>query len=277
MQVTDEDEISKLICSDCWTSLKEFHLFYSEIVLVQNSIVKVEEIKSLDIESVEIKCEYDDVGEGDVLDPSKTTKDVLEYGEIDSYLNTSADEEEDEQDDDDDDENYSIPVKKKRILNFTETSTSRLVKISKKNEQKSLETLQHEDEEIKEYFKIECEICNAMFEKFHLLKTHFREIHKKAGYVSCCDKRFFSRSEALHHLKRHSDPNIFKCEVCGKVFVDLKGLRGHMFLHAPEEERKYKCSSCPKTFVKQYMLKSHEIIHVPVDDRQFNCDLCDRS
>lgn len=70
--------------------------------------------------------------------------------------------------------------------------------------------LKEEDNLIREYFKMECQLCPTKFDKFRSVKQHYRTAHKMNGYLFCCRKKFFKRIRVLDHIERHSNPDAFK-------------------------------------------------------------------
>lgn len=63
---------------------------------------------------------------------------------------------------------------------------------------------------IKEYYKMVCELCDYAFETFLDVRHHYRQVHDKAGYLSCCNKRLFNRSSVLDHIRVHLNPDTFR-------------------------------------------------------------------
>lgn len=291
----------------------DFHLFYCNIEIVQANISQQDESVSKDIEIVDIKCEIEYVetdfkgetfelkdstqipetdpivaenGQEDLL--MRITKkrkkkknsnekfikpDVLDDNTFCSYTTIASEQISDNNDEDTEKEEDEVwkPVtttqKKKTKKNTSDMKPVKFVK-------KSYDELNKEDETIKQFFKIECDICGEKYDKFHLLNSHFKNSHDKKGYLICCDTRLFSRSDALYHIKKHADPNLFKCRICDKTLANLKGLTSHMYTHSSKEDCKFKCEDCPKSYAKFYLLQSHRRRHLPTDNKKFTCEIC---
>ncbi|KAH8371987.1 hypothetical protein KR093_009585 [Drosophila rubida] len=130
------------------------------------------------------------------------------------------------------------------------------------------------DEKIAQHMRLTCSICHEGQETFLLLCKHMQQVHHRKGYAVCCNKKFYKRSFLTDHIDRHSNPEKFKCQLCGRTFADKQCLRNHELLkHQPEEEKTFMCEHCPKRYTKQYLLDQHRVIH---KERTVPCDLCDR-
>ncbi|XP_034106037.1 transcription factor grauzone [Drosophila albomicans] len=130
------------------------------------------------------------------------------------------------------------------------------------------------DEKIAQHMRLTCSICHEGQTTFLLLCKHMQQVHHRKGYAVCCNKKFYKRSFLTDHIDRHSNPEKFKCNLCGRTFADKQCLRNHELLkHQPEEEKTFICEHCPKRYTKQYLLDQHRIIH---KERTVPCDLCDR-
>lgn len=70
--------------------------------------------------------------------------------------------------------------------------------------------IENENQQIREYFKMNCDVCGDYFETFQDIKNHFREKHQSVGYLACCGKRLKRRRALLEHISRHVNPDLFK-------------------------------------------------------------------
>ncbi|OWF34703.1 zinc finger protein 208-like [Mizuhopecten yessoensis] len=73
-----------------------------------------------------------------------------------------------------------------------------------------------------------------------------------------------------HHRAEHVNKKLHKCDMCGKQFSSLKGLKAHMFVHM--NDKKYICEICGKRFVQTIGLKMHMEFH----QQSIKCDKCGR-
>uniref|UniRef100_A0A182WQS7 C2H2-type domain-containing protein n=1 Tax=Anopheles minimus TaxID=112268 RepID=A0A182WQS7_9DIPT len=126
------------------------------------------------------------------------------------------------------------------------------------------------DQLIKDFFTLECEICSAPLESFVMLLDHYRSAHDTRGYVRCCGKQFFRRYILVDHIAAHRGST--RCEICQKTYKTKRYLMLHMAKsHSSEEERPFKCAKCHISYPKQYLLRAHELLHV-----QQQCHICQK-
>ncbi|KAJ6646328.1 Transcription factor grauzone [Pseudolycoriella hygida] len=133
-----------------------------------------------------------------------------------------------------------------------------------------------EHEMIRNRFLMQCDLCGEPYSIFRDAQLHHLESHNQAGYLYCCDRKFFKMSRAIQHCVWHDDPESFKCTTCQKRFTDKISLRDHIRnVHAPDEERQFQCEICKKNFAKSYILRSHmKVNHVKDEDKNFECHIC---
>lgn len=67
-----------------------------------------------------------------------------------------------------------------------------------------------EDEQIRNYCGLKCELCSEQFETFADNKAHYRKVHNQPGYIKCCDKKIFKRFMMVQHIMKHINPAAFK-------------------------------------------------------------------
>ncbi|TMW43665.1 hypothetical protein DOY81_011251 [Sarcophaga bullata] len=120
----------------------------------------------------------------------------------------------------------------------------------KKRKNPDEKTCQEHDKIIAENFQIFCSICQVSLENFIALRKHFREEHKKRGFVVCCRKKIFTRPVLVDHIHFHMDPNYFKCKFCERVYSERSTLESHLKYHEDSQNgRTHSCETCGKTFV----------------------------
>jgi hypothetical protein len=144
---------------------------------------------------------------------------------------------------------------------------------------KSTEWGEGQEKSISQYCKMECFMCTEeiRFEKWLDMKRHYRSAHQMEGYVmcSCCNRKFVKRSKILEHVVRKQNPDLFKCEICGKCLADRDGLRIHMVKHTPEESWAYKCTVCLKSFFRRGQFADHQMQHLPDSEKKYACTECE--
>lgn len=74
----------------------------------------------------------------------------------------------------------------------------------------SLEQLKRDDELIRRFVPMICDLCGTAFETFGEAKQHHQLVHAQKGYVECCGKRFFIKNLAVQHCRWHLDPRQFE-------------------------------------------------------------------
>ncbi|XP_059612675.1 transcription factor grauzone-like [Phlebotomus argentipes] len=224
----------------------------------------------------EIKCESDIKPSSpeppspvllDKLSPSPTSPPTSPY-----LQESSSDEDEDED---------KIPVKvaKKRgrprkgtVIAKRENPVKRI------DRQYNKELAEENIRKIEEFFKMDCNLCQQSYTKLRDLQAHYREVHKRKGYVVCCNVKFNRPSKILQHFDHHMNPEAFKCSDCGKSFKNKYGLRLHTEnSHTPPELHKYKCPNCPKTFMSMIRYKKHSFVHVTDAEKSHICPHCSKA
>lgn len=182
---------------------------------------------------------------------------------LDEYLqeeqNSDCDEYIDDEDDgqtDDSDQEYSEKSPKTR-------SSKKIV------------TRIEEDDQISDFYKLDCDLCGQKFQKFLSLNRHYKIKHKVRGYVTCCEKKFNRRFKIIQHLQYHRDPKTFRCKVCKKILQSTRALKSHMDIHAPPEAKVFQCDKCPKKFLRAWKLEKHVLFHS--GEKSHICATCDKA
>ncbi|GAB5362426.1 hypothetical protein AAMO2058_000795800 [Amorphochlora amoebiformis] len=83
-----------------------------------------------------------------------------------------------------------------------------------------------------------------------------------------CGKYFLDQRKLVRH--RSTATRRFKCTVCDRCFGQKTNLNRHLLTHKP---KLYKCSNCNKTLANKYTLKRHRLIHF----QMFECKDCGKS
>lgn len=125
-----------------------------------------------------------------------------------------------------------------------------------------------------------CDVCNLKFKTVLKLALH-KYSHNQQYVCPICDFVASSKtsSSIRSHILRHEDNFKFRCEQCGKGFLNASTLADHLDMHSGL--RKYECELCHKKFTTKSYLKLHikfnhkkEVYGI---EERFQCDLCGKN
>lgn len=136
--------------------------------------------------------------------------------------------------------------------------------------------------------------------------VHMKDKHDLRLYIcDVCGQEFRKRNELSVHVDEHvaTEEGDFQCEVCNRIFNNLRLFRIHKRMHYPQNKawtcdvcgkryssknlldehlnthtgmRPYVCQVCGKDFASKYTFKAHEKTH-EVRPRPFECHQCGKS
>lgn len=112
--------------------------------------------------------------------------------------------------------------------------------------------------------ELECVCCSTTVANFTLLRKHFRTEHpEEKCYVICCQRKFFHRFHIVEHIRLHIDPDVFKCDKCGRCSTNSRNLAKHKReMHTEEGKlRPFECDVCHKKFSNKTILRTHMEVH----------------
>ncbi|KAI8774582.1 zinc finger protein 616 isoform X1 [Biomphalaria glabrata] len=130
---------------------------------------------------------------------------------------------------------------------------------------------------------------NLVIHKAPLVKTDcHKEINSKPDFKNqaksltkvyqcdLCIAKFtrlgnFTRHRKIHNLHSESQP-LFKCETCGREFLQRCDLKRHMLIHTKQEP--HRCDQCGKGYIRRSDLVVHLRFHNK--DKAFKCSLCEK-
>ncbi|XP_044766227.1 zinc finger protein 616-like isoform X2 [Coccinella septempunctata] len=104
--------------------------------------------------------------------------------------------------------------------------------------------------------------------------THMKTIHNLRLYIcDVCGLDFRKRNELSAHLDEHveMEEGDFQCEICNRIFSNLRLFRIHKRMHAPQHKA-WECEECGKKYSSKNLLDEHRNIHSGV--RPYVCDKC---
>ncbi|XP_058832120.1 transcription factor grauzone-like isoform X2 [Topomyia yanbarensis] len=257
--IEDKKGYSTNVCQTCLHTISEFYTYSQQVRANQESLsVKIES-------NVEpIKTEPFGFFEND-LKISKVKEE--EHMSLKCGNSSHEDEQYEPSSGESMDESLSefseeSTTNQRRIAGKTSADRTAQVGLEQKPKKKRIkftkETIEQQDQQIQEFFKMICDLCGELGESFHALLDHFQIVHGKRGYVMCCKKKLFNRRYLLEHMTFHNNPNAFQCEVCHKSYKNKEYLGAHLAkVHGQGVDRQYKCIHCQVSFAKKHKLEAH--------------------
>uniref|UniRef100_A0A0C9QG01 ZNF235_3 protein n=1 Tax=Fopius arisanus TaxID=64838 RepID=A0A0C9QG01_9HYME len=104
--------------------------------------------------------------------------------------------------------------------------------------------------------------------------AHMKSIHEARLYIcDICGLDFRKRNELSIHLDDHvaKEEGDFQCEVCNRIFSNLRLFRIHRRIHYPQV-KSWPCETCGKRYSSRNLLDEHVNTHIGV--RPYICETC---
>ncbi|XP_075159011.1 uncharacterized protein LOC142232179 [Haematobia irritans] len=121
---------------------------------------------------------------------------------------------------------------------------------------------------------LDCDLCSTTATNFNALREHFRDVHKTRCYIKCCDRKFFRRCVLMDHISLHINPEIHKCDICGKSSTTKHNLKLHkQVMHGTLNQ--FECEICHRQFNQKPTLDRHLLTHV-IGEKKYFCKECDK-
>lgn len=112
--------------------------------------------------------------------------------------------------------------------------------------------------------ELNCEICNATFPFYSLMRAHYYNEHPtEKCYISCCQRKMSRVSDALEHIRFHLDPHAYRCKICNIIFSAKNTLAKHMRNSHSDSMPKHQwaCDECDKSFEIRQILTRHKNVY----------------
>jgi uncharacterized Zn-finger protein len=124
-------------------------------------------------------------------------------------------------------------------------------------------------------YKCEYEGCDKAFISNTKLKSHVNSVHLKQRSFRCeiCGKAFLEKNNLKNHLRVHIGDRKFKCDICNKTFLFNGSLTCHKMTHYGE--KKHQCKQCGKMFLFGTCLRKHALTHTNV--KPHACSFCEKT
>ncbi|XP_055603486.1 transcription factor grauzone-like [Uranotaenia lowii] len=308
------------ICNHCWEALSNFNSFYESISYIHSNkiIDDVPRCASAEksntcLRNSDVKQELESWTESIVDDRSLLAENKKDGNQDQSENDInhcvehktssgSSQELSNHQWDDSDEEllinKTRIPDNKDLVPSFSNGSCesepdfrkTRKIRSARKRDEKLFKFI---DEFI-------CYVCpeRVEFNRFYHATIHYKDYHKEPAYIKCqkCDKRCYSPGNFISHMASHSDPDIYRCKLCGKQNDHKIALSKHMRIHlidATNDKLPIRCGICPRRFETEKKRDRHEKTHnrkpiqklpriVGRDDellgfyKRISCEFCDQ-
>uniref|UniRef100_A0A1A9WWZ0 Transcription factor grauzone n=1 Tax=Glossina brevipalpis TaxID=37001 RepID=A0A1A9WWZ0_9MUSC len=296
--VQRNDTVSTVICQECYDKLEQFNCFVQHVdekqSILYNDYLKINQKQEADdwsnyreyssIPTSEFKSEpliIEEVPFNDTINynnfkvENSSAKLIKSFegniGQIDHLEESLSDD---------------VPLltlkcrmkangKKRKNLSIKEKETKIPEQI---NERETRRAKRHNVEIlIATAMQLICDICETQFESWALLRDHFKLTHNQTPYVKCCDSTFHATSTLIQHINWHKNPNIYKCNTCGKKMRSQNGLTRHLGIAHGEDSalmHHFKCKKCSRIFHSQKLYEKHIKNHGERND--FPCHVCNK-
>lgn len=211
------DESSTKLCTCCWQVTREFHVYFSKIKTLWDQeshnpkVIKIE----MNIEPNETSSNISNVF--DTVDQVKleNTFQALDNCDIisdENHLMAHDNASQTETESDEPTTKLRTSRSKRRTSKTIQTKATKIQLKYKTREEQAQKRVKFEieDQQIREYFKLNCDVCGDHFETFSDIKSHYKDKHQSVGYLTCCGKKFIRRGGCLAHISRHVNPDLFK-------------------------------------------------------------------
>ncbi|KAH8383627.1 hypothetical protein KR009_009715 [Drosophila setifemur] len=116
-----------------------------------------------------------------------------------------------------------------------------------------------------------CPHCERKFTTAGTLKRHVEGVHKQIKPYVCdlCGKTFKYITGLKDHKLVHTDDCPFECPVCQRRFKNKARLKIHSDTHSANI---YECGVCGLKLKTRRTFNKHKLCHS--DERQYKCDVC---
>ncbi|XP_060520863.1 zinc finger protein 660-like [Cylas formicarius] len=244
IQVSDDDQLPKFVCPNCFERLQSFYEFRRLIITSDEKLKRM----SLEFENVKLE-EREEV--------SSTENEPENDANNDSYLDACPNNE---------------PVKPRKGKRKKQTKLVHECVECQKTFKKADHLNVHISYKHAEK-RFECEYCAKKFARTYDLAYHLR-VHRGEKPYMCeiCQKSFASSSYFYMHRRIHTGEKKCKCQFCDEAFINSDQLQIHV-RQRHTGEKPYLCDICSSAFSSSSGLFRHKR---DVHEKKELCPVCDK-
>ncbi|XP_055317606.1 transcription factor grauzone-like [Sitodiplosis mosellana] len=128
-----------------------------------------------------------------------------------------------------------------------------------------------------EHFDMKCDFCETVFRGYYEAREHYKEVHNEdKGYIKCCNTKLRERCSVRDHIKSHLEPEVFKCDICGKTFATRMKLAKHKHRHYLTKSRSFICDYCNKACRDKEQMVRHMFTKHKFVEAKLECEICSK-
>ncbi|RZF48649.1 hypothetical protein LSTR_LSTR010739 [Laodelphax striatellus] len=122
-----------------------------------------------------------------------------------------------------------------------------------------------------------CLLCSAddkVMGEAKAIIQHMKDVHQLRLYIcDICGQEYLKRNDLMAHLNEHvnNEEGDFQCEICNRIFSNLRLFRVHRRMHLPQSKN-WTCDQCGKRYLSRNMLDEHMNSHTGA--RPYQCGVC---
>lgn len=271
IDISEESVHSHVICRKCFKLFNEVDELESKLTEIRmelcNNYKKTEEVKKL-CAILQNEEEYNDHDYTDNTESQNTL--IEELQENKDYIIEETKQEEEEQE---------TPIVEAEDSLFTEEvddpdspNDKKKLKKSKVKANRPQETIVLRDES--SYTCVLCPNEERVTADAKTIIAHMKDVHDVRLYIcDVCGQDFRKRNELSLHLDDHvaKEEGDFQCEICNRIFGNLRLFRIHKRIHYPQV-KSWTCESCGKRYNSKNLLEEHMNTHTGI--RPHVCETC---
>lgn len=206
-QPEPSDLFCNAICTECWQKIETFHLFYTNVKIIQDKLISDQSAFSLPLSPNFIGL------------PIENSKIEVNNQQNNDNWKLHADPIDNASSDNDVTDTFAKPLKNtKKKLTKIKNDTSLPIKQKSTTITPSHEYDFDEDQQIRQFFLLNCDLCvppqsSLTFNSHFDYLIHFRKVHnidRRSIICSICKTRSLTREQIRQHICWHLNPDAYK-------------------------------------------------------------------